>query len=206
VSAAAPRLRVEGLRSALAGPFDLSVEAGACAAVTGPSGSGKSLFLRMIADLDEHQGEAFLDGAAQSRTPPAAWRRRVVYVAADAGWWAEGVAAHFAADRLPAARALATRLGLAPELIDGPVARLSTGERQRLALVRALALEPPVLLLDEPTGALDEASTAAVEAVLAERLAGGAAIVLVTHNPAQAMRMGARRWRMQPGGRLEAAP
>ena len=200
-----PRLRVEALRSALAGPFDLSVEAGGCAAITGPSGSGKSLFLRMIADLDDHQGEAFLDGEAQSTTPPAAWRRKVAYVAADSGWWADAVADHFKPALLPAARALAARLTLAPELIDGLVARLSSGERQRLSIIRALVGDPPALLLDEPTASLDEASTAAVEAVLAERLASGSSLVLVTHNPAQAERLGTRRWRMHPGGKLEAA-
>jgi ABC-type iron transport system FetAB ATPase subunit len=199
-----PRLRTEGLRSALAGPFDLSVEAGGCAAITGPSGSGKSLFLRMIADLDDHQGEAWLDGEAQSHTPPAVWRRKVAYVAADSGWWADTVADHFRPEQMDAVRALAMRLGLAPALVDGPVARLSSGERQRLSIIRALAGEPPALLLDEPTASLDEASTAALEAVLAERLAAGAALVLVTHNPAQAVRLGTRRYRMHPGGKLEA--
>lgn len=56
------RLRVEALRSAWAGPFSFAVPAGGCLAITGASGSGKSLLLRMIADLDLHEGEAWLDG------------------------------------------------------------------------------------------------------------------------------------------------
>ena len=81
------------LRSHLAGPFDLTHRAaGECIAVTGPSGSGKSLFLRMIADLDPSEGEVFLDGAERRSLPAPAWRRRVVYIAAEPGWWSETLA------------------------------------------------------------------------------------------------------------------
>ncbi len=194
-------LRLAGLRRALAGPFDLAIAGGECVAVTGASGSGKSLMLRMIADLDPHEGEAWLGGIACSSTPPPVWRRRVAYVAAETGWWAEDVAAHF--DDLAAARALAEEMGVPVELLDGSLQRLSTGERQRLALMRALLNEPSVLLLDEPTGALDEAATARVEAVLRHSMASGTAILLVTHNPAQAARFAERRHVMR-AGKLEA--
>ena len=190
------RLRVVNLRSGLAGPFDLSLAAGECLAVTGPSGSGKSLFLRMIADLDPSQGEVFLDGIERRSIPAPTWRRRAVYNAAEPGWWSESVADHFAGAAMRFALPLAPRLGLAPALLEGPVVRLSTGERQRLALIRALALNAPVLLLDEPTGALDEQSTHSVEALLRDRLAAGVAIAMVTHSPEQAARLGHRHLRM----------
>jgi ABC-type lipoprotein export system ATPase subunit len=77
------------------------------------------------------------------------------------------------------------------------VLRLSTGERQRLALIRALAHAPKVLLADEPTGALDEAATAMVETTLREYLANGIAIVMVTHSPEQAARFGNRHFVMR---------
>ncbi len=170
----------------------------------GPSGSGKSLFLRMIADLDVNEGQVALDGRARADFPAPLWRRAVSYVPAEAGWWADDVRAHFPADELGEATALASRLGLAATLIDSPVARLSTGERQRLALVRALVKEPPVLLLDEPTGALDPASVAAVEALLRERLAAGRSVILVTHDLALGGRLGTRRYEMSQG-RLRAA-
>ena len=191
-----PRLRLAGLRSALAGPFDLTLAAGECVAITGPSGAGKSLLLRMIADLDPNEGEVWLDGQERRTWSAPAWRRQVVYNAAEAGWWADRVAPHFPGAALTATRALAPRLGLDPALLDAAVARLSTGERQRLALLRALAGDPSVLLLDEPTGALDEASTGLVEALLAARLATGTTILMVTHNPAQAARMGKRHLRL----------
>ena len=189
-----PRLRIAGMRSRLAGPFDLELAAGEAIAITGASGSGKSLFLRMLADLDPNQGDVFLDGTPRRAIAAPAWRRRVAYVAAESGWWDEQVAPHFA--DLPAARALAPRLGLKAELFDGPVLRLSTGEKQRLALIRSLLLDPPVLLLDEPTGALDEASVERVEAVLLERIAGGTVLVAVTHNPAQGVRLAHRHFVM----------
>ena len=193
VNTSAPiRLRLIGLRSHLAGPFDLAVPPATCIAITGPSGSGKSLFLRMIADLDPNEGEVTLDGRERRSFTPPEWRRRVVYNAAEAGWWDEQVAVHFRGDALGFARDAAPRLGLNPALLDGPVARLSTGERQRLGLLRALALTPPVLLLDEPTGALDETNTLLVEAVLRDYLTRGTTILMVTHSEDQASRLGDR--------------
>jgi len=192
-----PRLSLRGLRSDLAGPFDFTLAAGACAAVGGASGSGKSLFLRMIADLDPNEGDIRLDGASRAAMAPTDWRRRVPYVAAESGWWRETAVEHFAPERLDEARALAERLGVGAAQVDGPVIRLSTGERQRLALVRALVLDSPVLLLDEPTGPLDPVSAGQVEALLRERLAGGASVLLVSHDPGQAARLGAARYVMR---------
>ena len=203
VARAPVRLSLKDLKSPIAGPFDLELAAGECLAVTGESGSGKSLFLRMIADLDPNEGEVKLDGVDRSSLPSPAWRRRAPYVAAESGWWLKTAVEHFAPDRLEAARALAASLGVRSTPFEGEVARLSTGERQRLAIVRALVLDSPVLLLDEPTGSLDPESTLKVEAVLIERLRAGLALVLVSHEPAQAGRLGARH-RIMRDRRLEA--
>jgi ABC-type iron transport system FetAB ATPase subunit len=196
VASQSPRLRIINLRNQLAGPFDVELAAGECLAITGPSGAGKSLFLRMVADLDPSQGEAFLDGIERRTLPAPAWRRKVVYSAAEPGWWHERVADHFPGEAMGFARAMAPRLALDPALLDGQVVQLSTGERQRAALIRALALLSPVLLLDEATGALDEDSTVLVENVLRERLADGVTIAMVTHSAAQAARLGHRQLRM----------
>jgi ABC-type iron transport system FetAB ATPase subunit len=185
------------LRSGLAGPFDLELAAGECLAITGPSGSGKSLCLRMIADLDPNEGDVLLDGANRRSFSAPVWRRQVVYNAAEPGWWHEQVADHFCGETSKFARSMLPRLALAAATFDSEVVRLSTGERQRLALIRALTLQSPVLLLDEPTGALDQDSAHLVEVVIRERLAAGSTILMVTHSAAQAERLARRHLRME---------
>jgi putative ABC transport system ATP-binding protein len=192
-------LVVRQLRNEFAGPFELNLGFGACAAITGPSGSGKSLFLRMIADLDPNEGRVWLQGIDRASLPAPEWRKRAAYVAAESGWWADTVIEHFAAGRRSEVAALSARLGLHAELLDASITRLSTGEKQRVSLVRALLPSPPVLLLDEPTGPLDEESVARVEALLTERMANGTSVLLVTHDPNQAERLGHQRYRMAAG-------
>ncbi len=187
-------LLVKDLHSAFAGPFELNLGTGACAAITGPSGSGKSLFLRMIADLDPNEGKVWLNGRERASIPAPQWRRQATYVSAESGWWADRVIEHFDVNRRNKVAALAARLGLRADLLDAPVAQLSTGEKQRLSLIRA-----PVLLLDEPTGPLDEESVVQVEALLQERMTTGTSILLVTHDPNQAERLGDQRYRMVAG-------
>jgi len=189
-------LRVKQLRSEHAGPFELILGMGACAAITGPSGSGKSLFLRMIADLDPNEGEIWLNGRERASMPAPEWRKQVSYLSAESGWWADTVIEHFPGSTRDAIEIMSARLGLRDELIDAPVTQLSTGEKQRLALMRAMLPNPPVLLLDEPTGPLDEASVARVETLLQERMASGMSILMVTHDPNQAQRLGSERYRM----------
>jgi putative ABC transport system ATP-binding protein len=199
-----PGLLMKQLRSDLAGPFELNLDSGACAAITGPSGSGKSLFLRMIADLDPNEGEVWQSGRERATMAAPEWRKQVAYVSAVSGWWADVVIEHFPTHRRDDINSLATRLGLGVDLLNAPVAQLSTGERQRLSLVRSLLRNPPVLLLDEPTGPLDEDSVERVEALLRERMASGTSILLVTHDSNQAARLGHQHYRMQ-AGRLEIA-
>jgi ABC-type sulfate/molybdate transport systems ATPase subunit len=90
-------------------------------------------------------------------------------------------------------------MSLPADVLDWPVARLSTGERQRLALARALVRVPRALLLDEPTGALDEEARALVEAILRRQLEAGTPILMVTHDQSQAERLAARIVRVANG-------
>ena len=193
----AARLVLRDVRSALAGPFSLELAAGECVAVLGPSGAGKSLFLRMICDLDPNEGEATVNGAARAQMSAPAWRAQVVYQPAEAAWWGASAADHFSPQQLERVPALMAQLRLAPELLATDISRLSTGERQRMALIRSLACQPQVLLLDEPTASLDQESVVAVEQLLLAELAGGLSIVLVTHAQAQAQRLATRLLHMR---------
>ncbi len=195
--AESPALTIRGLRRPGLEPAALRVEAGECVAVSGPSGAGKSLLLRSIADLDPNEGEVRLGSAARDAIPAPLWRRQVIYVAAESGWWAPDVGAHF--EDPEAAAGILGDLALPGEALRWPVSRLSTGERQRLALARALALTPRVLLLDEPTSGLDRESASLVESLLSRALARGAAILLVTHDREQAGRLASRHLQMIEG-------
>jgi ABC-type iron transport system FetAB ATPase subunit len=197
-------LIVEGLRNALAGPFTFTVAAGQCLAITGPSGSGKTVLLRMIADLDPHDGSITFGGTDRASLTAPAWRRLAGLVPARSGWWADTIGDHFPREREAEWRRLGTEL-LVPEALFGrSIEEASTGERQRLALIRALLAEPRLLLLDEPTASLDPVSTQAVEALIAKRLAAGTTAIWVTHDAAQASRVGDMALHMRAGGVLVA--
>jgi ABC-type iron transport system FetAB ATPase subunit len=190
-------LVVEQLTRAILQPVSLELEGGTCIATRGASGSGKSLLLRAIADLDPATGRVTLDGQERSAMPAHAWRRKVTYVAADSGWWLDKVGMHFEAPDIAAGYLL--RLGFHGDVMSWPVSRLSTGEKQRLALLRAMVQGPSVLLLDKPTSALDPETTSKVESLLHEKISAGITIIMVTHDPAQAKRMSQQRYRMTDG-------
>lgn len=194
------RLLVEALRLDGIGPIDLVVGPGECIAIGGPSGSGKTRLLRAVADLDPHGGRVLLDGVDCGSVDAPTWRRRVGLLRPESRWWRETVGQHLAAveeDRLK-------RLGFEADVLRRPVAQLSSGERQRLALVRLLANRPKVLLLDEPTAHLDAEATAAVESLVRDyRKQTEAAVLWVTHDPTQAKRVATRGFRLD-GGSLSA--
>ncbi len=194
-------LNVTNLERPGLGPVSFDLKPGDCLAVTGPSGAGKSLLLRALADLDPNRGEVRLDGTARDAIPGPQWRRLVSYLAAEAAWWADSVASHFRAwDK---AAPLVTALRLPPDCRDWAVARLSTGEKQRLALVRTLVGGPRVLLLDEPTAALDPEATAAVEAMIAQHLRAGGMALWSSHDAAQVARVASLRLRLEQGQVVE---
>ena len=192
-------LTVEDLSRPGLGPLSFYIAGGECIALTGPSGAGKTQLLRSIADLDLSEGKVSLNGVLRSDQPAPEWRRRLVYVPAEAGWWADIVGDHFSAPAI--ATQLLSRLGFdqSSKVLDWPVARLSSGERQRLALVRGLIGDAEGLLLDEPTSNLDQANAGLVENLLRNRLKDGLSILLVSHDPAQVGRIAQRKIRIENG-------
>jgi putative ABC transport system ATP-binding protein len=176
----------------------LTVEPGELVAVTGPSGSGKSTLLACLAGLDEPDGGVVrVAGARISRRPEherAKLRAELIGVL----YQQANLIGHLSVD---ANVALAQRLrGTADaawreRVLDrcgisrrahARAAELSGGELARAGLAVALANDPPLILADEPTGELDEATAARVLALLRERAEAGAAVVVVTHAPAVA--------------------
>ncbi|MCT0223886.1 ATP-binding cassette domain-containing protein [Synechococcus sp. CS-1328] len=184
----------------------LQLQPGDRLALVAPSGAGKTLLLRSLALLDPlQQGELFLRG----RTPAAwglpVWRSRLIYLAQRPVLFPGTVR-----DNLQAVFQLAVHqqrhwqpetlagwlesLGRDETFLDLDAERLSGGEAQLLNLLRALQLDPDILLLDEPTASLDPASTAAVEDLLAGWLeAGDRACVITSHDGEQLRRFGNRR-------------
>ncbi|MCA1775155.1 MAG: ABC transporter ATP-binding protein [Loktanella sp.] len=182
--------------------IDMTLDAGRTLALTGESGSGKSTLLHLIGGLDTPDaGEIRLDGADVAAMDDAARAKvrrgtiGVVFqqfnlipsltVAANIGFQARLAGR----DTPGATEALAERLGLTEQLPKYPE-QLSGGQQQRVAIARTLAAKPRLVLADEPTGNLDEATAANVLDLMRDLVTEtGAALMLVTHSDALAGRM-----------------
>ena len=192
-----PRWRLGALRldavvlpAGSGAPIDLHVAPGALVAIVGATGSGKTTLLRVLLGLERAlSGQIRYDDAALDDAPPGPRGRPFAWVPQDAPLLADTLDANVALGAPADARALLATLG-AGALGDalgssrlGPGGRVvSGGERQWIALARAVATRQPVLLLDEPTSGLDPASQARVLDAIA-RMKGERTIVLVTHRP-----------------------
>jgi putative ABC transport system ATP-binding protein len=196
-------LQVREVYTGVGGPYSLHIAAGECVSLRGRSGSGKSLLLRAIADLDVHEGEVRLDGVDSHAMAAPQWRQQVMLVPVESQWWLDEVGAHFAAGDCP----WLEPLGFGPEVMGWQVSRLSSGEKQRLALARALMHRPRVLLLDEPTASLDATTTQAVEGLVAKyRQNSEAAVLWVSHDADQAARVGDRHFQLTATALIEGEP
>lgn len=196
-----PRLLVEDLKTHHLGPFSLAIDSGECISLSGPSGSGKTLLLRAIADLDDHQGRVMLEDTLCEAIPAPLWRKNVCLLPVESQWWHDAVGQHFFltgnvfTDSTSADCPYLEPLGFEKTALDWQVSRLSSGEKQRLALARALMNRPRVLLLDEPTASLDQKTTGAVEHLVASyRQETGASVLWVSHDPDQAARVSTRHY------------
>jgi putative ABC transport system ATP-binding protein len=200
---------VRGGRAILDGA-SLAVATGEVVAVEGRSGSGKSTFIRVMATLIEPDaGTVLLDGVAAHALPPTAYRVRVAYLPQQPAMFPGTVADNVAFG--PAARghalapeqlhSLLDQAELSADFAQREARSLSGGERQRVALARALANAPEVLLLDEPTAALDPKTGLQIVALIRGLALRGRTVILVTHLPEHAEALGGRRCLCE-GGRV----
>jgi heme ABC exporter ATP-binding subunit CcmA len=182
-------MRAYGPKLVLRG-VDLRLRRGATLALLGPNGAGKTTLLRVLATLARPDtGTVRLNGYDVTCDGDAV-RRIIGYVAHQPHVYEELTALenlvffarmHRLVDPTSRARELLARVGLAPRANDRARA-LSRGQAQRLSLARALLHEPAMLLLDEPETGLDEAATALLDAILAERTAAGQTTIFTTHH------------------------
>jgi tungstate transport system ATP-binding protein len=171
----------------------LAFQPGAPTAILGPNGAGKSTLIRVAAGLlQPSSGSVTWGGLAAKGLERRAivFQRPVMLRRSVAGNLAFALAAAGCAraHRAAAIERLLARVSMSA-LRDRPARRLSGGEQQRLALARALAREPEILFLDEPTNNLDPAATKAVEAIIRDADASGIKVVMATHDLGQARRL-----------------
>ncbi len=174
--------------------IDLTLEAGTRTVIMGPNGAGKSLLLRLLHGLIAPSAGTVLwrgrpAGPEARRRQAMVFQRPVLLRRSAAANMRHALRASGLPRREARERAMAwlDRADLA-RFADQPARLLSGGEQQRLAVARALSLEPEVLFLDEPTASLDPASTLGIEALIQSAVDAGTKIIMVTHHLGQAHR------------------
>lgn len=194
------QISIRNLRYLELGPFSFTIARFETVGLSGPSGAGKTLLLRSIADLDPHEGEVFLDDVEYRQMTGPEWRRKVGMLPAESRWWRDKVGEHFSEVN----QDWLAMIGFDRDVMEWAVERLSTGERQRLALLRLLCNRPQVLLLDEPTANLDPVGVERVERLLSDyRYQYGPSTLWVSHDRGQIQRVASRCFQLKEGEMTE---
>lgn len=207
--------RYPGAASAAIEDLSFSVPAGEICVLVGPSGCGKTTAMRLVNRMiDLTSGEILLDGVSVARRKPAELRREIGYVIQQIGLFPHQTIAQNVAtvpkllgwDKQRIARRVAELLelvGLPAEMGERYPAELSGGQRQRVGVARALAADPPLMLMDEPFGAIDPINRDRLQnEFLRLQREIRKTIVFVTHDIDEAIKMGDRIAVMREGGRL----
>ncbi len=187
--------------------LDLDVPAQGITAIMGPNGAGKSLSLRIMAGLVAPDRGACRHDFTGKQDIALVFQKPVLLRRTVRANLAHALALY----GVPRARrkvriAELLEFGRLGPIADSPARALSGGEQQRVAMVRALAAKPKLLLLDEPTASLDPQATDAIETLIRDTAAKGAAVVIVTHDRGQATRLADHVRFMHKGTLVEAAP
>jgi osmoprotectant transport system ATP-binding protein len=200
--------------------LSLTVPAGRITVLIGPSGCGKTTSLRMVNRLIEPtSGEILIDGQNVLREDPTALRRRIGYVIQQVGLFPHQTIADNVAtvprllgwppDRIRTrVDELLALIGFEPDRMRGRYpSQLSGGERQRVGVARALAAEPPLMLMDEPFGAVDPIVRERLQDQFLElHRALGITVIFVTHDIDEAIKLGDRVAIMRAGALVQYAP
>ena len=185
------------------GPVDVDIATGECISFAGPSGAGKSILLRAIVDLIPNSGEISFNNQPREKMRASHWRKLVGLLPAESFWWCNIVGQHFP-ELNESQLGWFKALGFEKAVLDWEISRCSTGERQRLALLRLLCHGPKVLLLDEPTANLDKTATEKVEKIIHEyQEQHQCPVIWVSHDQQQIKRVANRHYVLQKDGQLQ---
>lgn len=216
------KIKVRNLGKSLDGKtilrgIDVTIPKGEIFTIVGPSGAGKSMFLRTLNRLiDPEAGEILLDGVSIFSMDPREVRRKVGMVFQIPILFEGTVADNILMGPRIRGKELTTgeardivrrsldSVHLPQEVMDKDAAKLSVGEQQRVCIARALANDPEVILMDEPTASLDPTTTLKIESLISslnEEL--GLTFVVVTHDMAQARRIGTTTMILKAGKVLD---
>ena len=197
------QLHIKKLQCLHIGPVDVTVDAGQCISVSGPSGAGKSILLKAIIDLIPNTGEASFGDMKREQMRASDWRKTVGLLPAESFWWCNRVGQHFPVLN-EQQHGWFKLLGFDESVLNWELARCSTGERQRLALLRLLCNEPKALLLDEPTANLDRDSATKVEQIIAAyQQQHCCPVIWVSHDQQQARRVAQEHYILEQDGQLQ---
>lgn len=197
-----PLLKVSQLEYQFVGPVSFEINAAQAIGLSGESGCGKSLMLRAIADMDEHKGSVSLESKKATEMTAPEWRKKVALLPADSQWWFDTVGEHFVQPDIN----LLSRLGFDESALSWSIGRISTGEKQRLALLRLLENKPTVILLDEPTANLDKNNTLQFESIVEDYINNNEACAIwVSHNVKQLERVAIKNYKLESGQLVQLA-
>ncbi len=195
--------------------LSLEVPAGEICVLVGPSGSGKTTAMRMVnRTVELTEGDILIGGTSVRERNPARLRREIGYVIQEIGLFphrtiAENIATvpalmGWGRERTRArVEELLALIGLGPEMRDRYPAQLSGGQQQRVGVARALAVDPPLMLMDEPFGAVDPINRERLQNEFLRLQAElGKTVLFVTHDIDEAIKVGDRVAVMREGGRL----